>query len=114
MAMIFGKTITITGIIVASGGRGQYGSNTNSANGGAAAGGSVLLKAEVATLGTTKITALGGVAYTNSAWGAYGGNGAVGRIHLDYSVSYTGTTNPTIDATETLYNKNTGAFFQFL
>lgn len=29
----------------------------------------------------------------------YTSHGAVGRIHIDYSVSYTGTTTPTIDAT---------------
>ena len=32
---------------------------------------------------------------------ATGGTGSVGRIHIDYSDSFTGTTNPTLDTTIT-------------
>jgi len=59
--------------------------------GGSGAGGSILLKAQTATLGTAQITAAGGA----------GNNpGSIGRIHLDYYTSYTGTTTPTLDATQ--------------
>ena len=88
---IFSKTLTITGTVVANGGAG--GDGTNSADGGSGAGGSILFKSEVATLGTALTTATGA-----SAVGA-GGSGGNGRIHLDYSGSYTGTTSPSLDAT---------------
>lgn len=57
------------------------------------------LKAQTATLGTTKIV---GVAGTRGTSFRIGGLGSVGRIHIDYKTSYTGTTNPTIDARQDL------------
>lgn len=90
---IFGSQIVITGSIVSTG---TSGTNSSEGN-GSAAGGSVLLKCKTATLGTNLITALGGPAiygWNNAGTGAAGG---VGRIHLDYKVSYSGTTNPTMD-----------------
>jgi len=91
---IFAKNIVVSGSIVLTGGAGGTGWSC----GGGGAGGSCLLKCETATLGTTLITAAGGVGGTKSG-GRSGGNGGVGRIHMDYSVSYTGTTSPTIDVT---------------
>lgn len=61
---------------------------------GCGAGGSVLLKVQNATLGSGLITANGG---TNSTGG---GNGGAGRVHIDFYTAYTGTSTPTIDATQ--------------
>jgi len=80
MIFIFSKDLVITGSIanIGTGGTGSY-------SGGA--GGSVLIKAETATLGSGLITGTGI------------SGGGTGRIHLDYSKSYTGTTTPAIDVT---------------
>lgn len=58
---------------------------------GGGAGGSCLIKAQTASLGANLLLASGGTGI------AGGGNGAEGRIHLDYYTSYTGTTTPTLD-----------------
>lgn len=90
--------ITLTGNdSVASTGAGA------NASGGGGAGGSCLIKAQTAILGSNKITASGGAAPSSNGTG---GAGAVGRIHLDYLTSYTGTTTPTIDVTQDLSLKN--------
>lgn len=98
--IIFGKTknITITGSIVSAGVAGGYG-NSAAGGGGGGAGGSCLIKAQIATLGTAKITTAAGAAGgTDGGEGAgAGGIGGVGRIHLDYLTSYSGTTTPAID-----------------
>lgn len=94
---IAGVTITISGAITANGGD-SPGAAGLEGRGGGGAGGAILLKAQVATLGTTLITATGGA--TSSGAGSAGGAGAVGRIHLDYLTSYTGTTSPSLDATQ--------------
>lgn len=87
-----GATIAeITGSITANGGDGG---NGGGADGGGGAGGSVLLKSQTATLGTNKITASGG------SGPDLAGDGGDGRIHLDYSSSFTGTTNPTLDSAQ--------------
>jgi len=97
IVLIIATNISIGGTIVNTG---EVGATRDSGDlegaGGGGAGGSVLIKAETATLGTTKITALGGAGGT--APKANGGAGAVGRIHLDYKNSYSGTTNPALDA----------------
>ena len=62
------------------------------------------MKAQTATLGSGLITcpsASGGAAYSGITL-PYGGASSTGRIHLDYSNSYTGTTNPTLDVTQDL------------
>ena len=95
MIFIFSKDLVITGSIanIGTGGTGSY-------SGGA--GGSVLIKAETATLGSGLITGTGI------------SGGGTGRIHLDYSKSYTGTTTPAIDVTldTTIVGGSPGAFFQ--
>ena len=83
IVLIIAKDIVITGTIDVRGG-----SHSGSSYGGAAAGGSILLKCETATLGTTKALATGGT------------HAGTGRIHIDYSKSYTGTTTPTLNSTE--------------
>lgn len=85
------KTLSITGSVVSNGGAGATGTN-NQSSGGGGSGGSVLIKCQTATLGTALITATAG------AGGTGGGAGAVGRVHMDYLTSFTGTTNPTLDS----------------
>lgn len=88
------------GAITANGYIGQDGTGGNASGGGGGAGGSILLKAQTATLGSSTVTASGGAGGAASGSGYAGGNGAAGRIHLDYLTSYTGTTTPTLDATQ--------------
>lgn len=90
-----GTDITVTGGISADGGAGGNAQPTNEGgDGGGGAGGSILLKVQTATLGSGLVTADGGTGNNK------GGAGGDGRIHIDYYTSYTGTTSPTIDATQ--------------
>ena len=93
----YGATITITGLVRSNGGAGGNGAAGPGTAGGGGAGGSVLLKAQIATLGTNKITAAAGA---GGSGGEIGGAGGAGRIAIKYLTSYTGTTTPTIDATQ--------------
>ena len=91
-------TITMggSGSIVANGTAGDN-ADASHGGGGGGAGGSNLLKTQVGTLGTAQIVATGG----SGGSGAFsGGAGGSGRNHLDYYTSYTGTANPTLDATQ--------------
>lgn len=85
-----------TGVTTVAGGKGGKASNGTGAA-GSGAGGSILLKGRTITLGTNLLSAAGGVSMTDNTY--KGGAGGVGRIHIDYAVSYTGTTTPTLDAT---------------
>jgi len=113
MAFIFANNIVITGAITMGAVVGATrASGDLEGAGGGGAGGSVLLKAVTATLGSGLITCPGAAGGT--APKANGGAGAVGRIHLDYSDSFTGTTSPSIDATEDttiVATSNTGNMF---
>lgn len=123
-----GSASLVTGVFGGGGGGGYKGSSGNNGNGGtgggfififsktidtssatinlnggngvdleqdsaAGSGGSCLIKCQVGTLGTNKITSSGGTSPESGAGGS-------GRIHIDYLTSYTGTTNPSIDATQ--------------
>ena len=101
IVIIYTKTLTVTGAISAGGNNGQAAqSGIDSAGGGGGAGGSCLVKVQTATLGTALITSAAGTGGAGSANGKAGGAGSVGRIHLDYLNSYTGTTTPTLDASQ--------------
>lgn len=108
----YAKTLTVTGAITANGGAG--GSGGSGRGGGGGAGGSILIRAQTATLGTALITATAGAGGAGTA--ASGGAGGAGRIHIDYATSYTGTTNPTLDATNdgTLSDTPAGSSYTFL
>lgn len=102
--LMIGRNLDVSSMTInLNGGNGS----TAHGYGGGGAGGSCLLKTQTATLGTNKITASGG------GGGGTGGAGAVGRIHLDYLVSYTGTTTPTIDVTQD-YSLSSAAGNMFL
>ena len=98
--LMIGRSIDVSSMMVNlnGGAGGAPNSGDGQCSGGGGAGGSCLLKAQTATLGTNKITASGGLGGDNAF--RDGGNGGVGRIHLDYLTSYTGTTTPTIDVTQ--------------
>lgn len=102
IVFIAGTTFTISGAITSAGSAGEAGSGTGDLDGepgGGGAGGAILIKAQTATLGTTLITAAAGGKGT-PANHSTAGDGAVGRIHLDYYTSYTGTTTPTLDVAQ--------------
>ncbi|MDZ7379745.1 MAG: DUF2341 domain-containing protein, partial [candidate division KSB1 bacterium] len=61
--------------------------------GGGGSGGSILIRANTAVLGSSLVTANGGVGGAASAPGAGGGSGGVGRIRIEAG-SVTGTTSP--------------------
>ncbi len=86
-------TNTVTGLISCNGTVGGT-SAGDQGGGGGGSGGSILIKCQTTTFGSSLVTS------TLGAGGAEGGNGGDGRIHLDYLTSYTGTTNPTVNATQ--------------
>lgn len=88
--LVIAPTITITGGINGNGGDGGIASGAEAGGGGA--GGSILLKGQNVTLGTNLITATGGVG------GSQPVTGGVGRIHVDYSGTLSGSTNPGVDS----------------
>lgn len=104
IVILIGKTIVVTGAITANGGQG--GTTAGGWMAGCGAGGSILLKGQNITLGTTKVTATGGA-------GSQGGSGGNGRIHVDYSTSLTGTTTPTLDSAQSslFFDGGGGALF---
>lgn len=93
-----GVSLTVTGNIFSLGGNGTQ-PNGGHQHGGSAggAGGSILLKVQTATLGSGLITANGGTGGIGTSGGTTGGNGGDGRVMLDYLISYTGTTTPTLN-----------------
>lgn len=86
-----------SGSITANGADGLPQTSAGAVGGGA--GGDILLKAQTATLGTGAVEATGGAGGI-STLGGNGGGGGGGRIHLDYLTSFTGTTDPTLNATQ--------------
>lgn len=95
--LIIAKNLTVSGSLNVNGTNGV--SNTDCGAGGGGAGGAVLIKTQVGTLGSSLITANAG-AGGDGNYTSDGGAGGVGRIHIDYYTSYTGTTTPTIDASQ--------------
>jgi len=94
IVLIISSVTVITGSINLNG---SNGGTTAFANAGGSSGGSCLIKGVTITLGSNLISATSSTGGSQNGW--TGGAGGVGRIHLDYSGSYTGTTSPTIDAT---------------
>lgn len=99
IAFLIAKNIVVSQSIVSNGG--GWSSANYRIGGGGGAGGSILLKCQTATLGSNLVTATGGVTIA-SGGGENSGDGAAGRVHIDYRDSYTGTTNPTLDARQDL------------
>jgi len=84
-----------TGSIMANGGNGGN-AEPDYGGGGAGAGGSILIKAQTATLNTNRITAVGGTGGTiGPPYNVQdGGNGGTGRIRIEYCETLSGSTNP--------------------
>lgn len=112
--MIFGKTITVTGAITGTGDQG--GSTVSQRAGSGGSGGACLFKGEDIVLGTTKVVFNYGPKGTGNEANSNNTDGSVGRIHADYSKSFSGTTTPTIDATQdaTISVGSSSGFFMFL
>lgn len=96
---IFTKSLTVTGAITSGGSNGNSAASNLAGGGGGGAGGAILIKTQTGILGTALITSSGGSGGSANSCRA-GGAGAVGRIHIDYSTSFTGTTTPTIDSSQ--------------
>lgn len=113
--LIFAKNITITGSLTSNGGNGlPTTAGNNCGRGGGAAGGSILIKTQVATLGTNKLTVAGGIGGTGETNQGTGGNGGVGRIRCDYFTSVSGSTTPTLSSAQDLtLNIPSSGFFAF-
>lgn len=92
---IISRKLTVTGHIYSNGSNGvACASNQRAGAGGA--GGCILMKTLIGNIGSGIITATGGLAGTGSS-NNQNTDGSTGRIHIDYGVTYTGTTNPSID-----------------
>lgn len=88
-------TLSIGGAISANGANGTNASNI-SGGGGGGSGGSVKIVGDSLTLGSSIVTATGGVGGSKiCANCSVGGSGGSGRIHLLSPVSISGTTSPT-------------------
>lgn len=100
--MIFAKNIDFSAStgLSCNGGNGGNTDQDGGGAGGAGAGGSILVKCQSAVLGSNKLTATGGIGGTTPDSNNPGGVGGAGRIHIDYYSGYTGSTNPTIDASQ--------------
>lgn len=111
IVIIISKAITITGNISLDGGSGN--GYNSLAGGGGGGGGSCLLKGKTLILGSSLITANGGGGGNGER--SDGGAGGIGRIHADYSVSVTGTTDPALNSTEdaTILDASVGGSFLY-
>lgn len=102
--LLWAATWVNAGTITSNGTAGTNPNTNGGQGGGGGSGGTIGIKAQTATLGTVLITALGALGGTNGPSGdpadQYGGTGANGRINIDYLTSYTGTTNPTLNAVQ--------------
>lgn len=101
IVFVCGKTITlgVSGAISASGTNGE-GSTGGRGGAGGGSGGSIGLYVQTESLGTNLVTANAGNGGSGSGTNGAGGNGSVGRIATRYLTSYTGTTTPTLTATQ--------------
>lgn len=102
IVFVIAKNIVITGDCKSVGDDGSNGDNTGSnegsGGGGGGAGGSIFLKGDTIDIGTNNMLALGGQYGSggNSPLSGNGGEGALGRIRIEYGTSFTGSSvNPT-------------------
>ena len=97
-------SIRVTGRVSANGQNGPtaiQGDASNYRGGGGGSGGSVRLAASTVDVGSGLVTATGGTGgygLLDSTNRADGGAGAVGRVRLEYTATYSGTTNPPASA----------------
>lgn len=117
--IIIAKNIDLSAmtLVKSNGNNGTYEDSNHNGGGAGGAGGSIILKGEVINLGTGKVTATGGT----GQWGCatqhsnLATNGGVGRVHIDYSATLTGTSNPTLTSTlDGTITDQSGGFFQLI
>lgn len=100
-----GGIIVIAPIIEVVGGIAANGNNggnsqpgiSDGGGGGGGAGGFVLLKGAYVDVGTNLVTVAAGSGGTHTGSGGDGGQGSVGRIHVDFGSVLKGSATPTID-----------------
>lgn len=114
IAFILSRTITNNGAINAIGQDGQRTTTSQAGGDAGGAGGSVLLKGQIIS-GSGSITATGGAGEALGQGGASaaGGNGGTGRAHIDYGVSNSLTSSPTLNSTHDATLLDTGGAFLF-
>jgi len=102
--IVIAKNIIINGGLYASGNAGGNGTNAYGGGGGGGAGGSILMKSQTATLGSSLVLSSGGAGGTGTGGvgNPHGNGGAAsyGRIALEYYSSYSGSTSPSLTATQ--------------
>lgn len=112
--LIISKNITITGSISVNGGAGN---STGDIGGSGGSGGSLLIKCQIAILGSNLVTSSGGAAGIGGVnpENCNGGAGGVGRIRCDYFTSVSGSTTPTLSSAQDLTLNVAGGsgFFAF-
>ncbi|MGB8643725.1 MAG: CARDB domain-containing protein [Anaerolineae bacterium] len=87
------RIVNVTGGINVNGGNAD--TNTVNTPAGGGAGGSFMIKGQVVSLGSSFVTALGGIGGYNSGHTLHGGDGSVGRIRVEYcDHPPTGSSNP--------------------
>ena len=91
IVFVLGRTVTIQGGIRTNGPNAT--NPTKDGAGGGGAGGAVLLKGSAVQIGTNLVAATGGLGGVTENDGD-GGNGAAGRIRIEYCQSLGGSTNP--------------------
>lgn len=103
IAILIARDIDLSDVAVNMvGSQGEGNRSFHAASGGSGAGGSCLIKGCTVNVGSNKINANGGTrVYNNGSTpgDADGGSGGDGRVHVDYSVSLTGTSSPTLTST---------------
>lgn len=112
---IFVENINITGGAINVNGADGAAGDDRGGGGGGGAGGSVLIKCVTGVFGTNLIVATGGSGNSGGKGGG-GGAGSRGIIHVDYSKSISGTTNPTISSRldSTISSVSTGNYSYFM
>lgn len=106
---LWGTTVTTSsGSLVSNGTDSSATGFADEGFAGGGGGGAIFIKTQVGTLGTLKLSSVGGAGGhstgtdpgNNGGDGGDGGAGGTGRVHIDYFTSYTGTTTPTLNATQ--------------
>jgi hypothetical protein len=102
IVFIASANIQVNGSISSNGQRGEVANLGHACGGGGGgSGGAILLQMQTGSLGTSKVTAYGGLyGYNTNGFQIPGGAGGVGRIHVNYLTSYTGSTDPAMYVTQ--------------
>lgn len=93
--IIFASNINVNGSLQTNGNNGTPPTRDGLAGGGGGAGGSIFIVTQSGVLGTNRVTASNGAGGLGSGAGPIpGGAGSLGRIHIEYCDTLSGTTYP--------------------